>query len=189
MGFGNAGRWLALGSILLAGQRAGNAQEPPPCRSYLVPCNIGDHYSGTFHRVSTVESSNGKTTEDVTVRVLHGKARCEGSIVSTDPSALVGPIRGDGLFIVEWGVGVENDAALPWYRIAVACPGVNGSSPARLEDMMETYQQPRRKGFAVFEGSTQEESPEADPVNGVTGTVSLQWAFPLDGKAAPAPPR
>ena len=179
MSFVHPGRWLVLG-VLLAGPLPGTAQEPPPCRPSLVPCNIGHHYSGTFHRVSVLASASGKTTEDVTVRVQHGKAVCEGSIVSTDPSAQMGPIRGDGLLVVEWGVGTDDDPALPWYRIAVACPGVAGSAPARVEDMMETYKQPRRKGFTLLEGASQEESPDADPVNGVTGTVSLQWSLSLD---------
>lgn len=183
------GRWLVFGAALLLARIAGAAQDPPPCRAYLVPCNIGQHYSGTFHQISTLESPGGKTTEDVTVRVLQGKARCEGSVVSTDPSAKTGTIRGDGLFIVEWGVGVEDDPALPWYRIAAECPDLDGKPPEMRGAGIDTYRQPRRKGFTLLEGSNREESPEADPVNGVTGTVSLEWSLSLQLEAPSAPAR
>lgn len=179
-------RWMVIGTALVFARVAGGAPEAPPCKAYLVPCNIGQHYSGTFHRNSVLESSGGKTTEDVTVRIVQGKARCDGSVSSTDPSQKTGPIQGDGLLVVEWGTGVEDDPALPWYRIAVECPDLEGHPPEMRGGGLDTYKQPRRKGFAVLEGSHKEENPDADPVNGVTGTVSLEWALSL-GRAAGAP--
>ncbi len=169
-------RWLAVASLLSAGSLAAEPQDPPACRPHLVSCNIGDHYSGTFKRLSVVEYPGGKTTEDVAARVVRGKTSCEGSITSTDPSAETGPIRGDGLLAVEWGKGTEDDPEQPWYRIAVACPGVNGS-PARMGGSeIDTYKQPRRT-FSLLEGKSEEEHPETDEVNGVTGTVRLSWSL------------
>ena len=176
MSVARAVRLLLVALLPVVGPHPAHADDPPACRAYLVPCNIGGHYSGTFHWVSVLQSSRGKTTEDVTVRILHGQAACEGSIVTTDPLETGGTIKGDGLVIVEWGTGTDDDPKMPWYRIAVACPGMGGSAPASMDrDSMETYKQPRQKGFAVFEGSTDEENPDADPDNGVTGTMRINW--------------
>jgi hypothetical protein len=169
-------RLLPLALALVALPPVARADDPPACKAYLVPCNIASPYSGTFHWTTVLQSSAGKTTEDVTVRILKGKAVCEGSIVTTDPSETGGSIKGDGLVVVEWGTGTDDDPKLPWYRVAVACPGMGGSAPARMDsDHMDTYKQPRRQGFAVFEGSTEEENPDADPDNGVTGTMRITW--------------
>lgn len=88
-------------------------------------------------------------------------------------------IRGEGLLVVEWGRGTDDDPDEPWYRIAVACPGAGGLAPADMNGSVETYTQPRRSGFAAFEGTVQEAHPDADPDNGVTGTWSLMWSLAL----------
>lgn len=175
-------RWLVIGSALITASFVSGADEAPPCRSHLVHCNIGDAYSGTVHRVSVLMSATGKTSEDITVHILRGKARCEGTITSTDASVQTGPVKGEGLLIVEWGAAGE-DAPEPWYRIAASCPGPGGSSPARTDSNdMDTYKQPRRSGFSLLKGSVQDEHPDADSVNGVTGTVRLEWSLSRDGK-------
>ena len=157
-------RFVLVASALIALPLAARAEDPPACKSYLVPCNIAGAYSGTFHWVTVLQSSAGKTTEEVTVRILRGKAVCEGSI------------KGDGLVVAEWGTGTDDDPKMPWYRVAVACPGMGGSGPPSMDgDHMDTYKQPRRRGFAVLEGSIEEENPDADPDNGVTGTIRISW--------------
>jgi hypothetical protein len=171
-------RFLLVGSVLLVSPLV--ADEEPACRSHLVPCNIGQHYSGTVRWVSTLATSAETVTDDVTARVTRGRVACEGSITRNGPSGRAESIRGGGLLVVEWGRGTEDDPDAPWYRIAVACPGAGGPAPADMTDAVETYKQPRRKGFAVLEGAVQEEHPDADPVNGVTGTWSLKWSLAID---------
>jgi hypothetical protein len=121
-----------------------------------------------------------KVTEAITVHVTRGKVRCEGTVTSTGSSAETGPIRGEGLLAVEWGKGTDDDPDEPWYRISVACPDIAGPAPTDVSGGLGTYKQPRRKGFAVLEGATEWEHPDADAVNGVTGTQSLKWSFSLD---------
>jgi hypothetical protein len=143
-----------------------------------VSCNIGDPYSGTFHRVSVLEHPGGKTTEDVTAKIVRGKVSCEGSTTTTDPSASGGTIKGNGLLTVEWGKGTEDDPEQPWYRIAIACPGEDGS-PARMGGSvseMDTYEQPRQT-FSLLEGKSEEDHPSTDEANGVTGKVRLSWSL------------
>ena len=159
--------------FFLAGLAAA-AEEPPPCRMYLVSCNIGYAYSGTFSWTAVVESQAGKTTETVTARVAGGKATCEG--VTAD-----GPVKGEGLVTVETGLGTDDDPAQPWYRIAVACPGPDGA-PARMGGgELSTYKQPLKGGLAVLKGAHEEEHPDSDPVNGVKGTLRLSWALSRSG--------
>jgi hypothetical protein len=166
------GSWLALGSALVAGPLAAGAQEQPSCQARLVPCNLGHHYSGTFRWTCVAKSDAGTTTEDVTVHVVRGKARCEGSVVSTDPSATTGAIGGDGLLVVESGTGTEEDSSRPWYRIAAACPGVDGS-PAQIDGgEFNTFRQGRR-GYDLLEGALDEEIPGDE--NGGGGSLRLRW--------------
>ena len=168
---------LSLACALLAGAAAPTApEEPPPCRMYLVPCNLGEAYSGTFQWTFVVEGPAGKTTETVTARVVRGKTTCEGSVVSTDGSTQTGPIRGNGLLTVESGLGTDDDPAQPWYQIAVACPGVDGAAARMGGGETSTYKQPLW-GLASLEGSHEEEHPDTDPVNGVSGTVRLRWSL------------
>lgn len=165
------GRWWILVPALLAFPLTAAAAEPedPPCKAYLVPCNLGSSYSGTFRWVSVVQSPAGKTAEDVTAKVTRGKVRCLGSV------------EGEGLLTVETGIGTDDDPQQPWYRIAVACPGA-GSEPARMNGSeWSTYKQPRKGGIAVLEGSLEEDHPDVDPVNGVTGTIKLTWSLSQAG--------
>ncbi|HEX5044118.1 MAG TPA: hypothetical protein VFV75_14515 [Candidatus Polarisedimenticolaceae bacterium] len=152
-------RWPVSTLLLLLAFSAVAAADDPPCRAYLVPCNLGASFSGTLHYVATVEWADGKKVDDVTARIGSGKAACR------TPE---GPIAGEGQVVVERGVGTDTDPAQPWYRIAVTCPG---------KDEIDTYKQPLQGGLQRLEGSVQGEHPETDPVNGVSGTVRLTWSL------------
>jgi hypothetical protein len=174
---------MVTGLALIACSFTIGAEDAPPCRPHLVHCNIGDAYSGTFHQVSVLEYAGGKVTRDLTAHVTLGKVRCEGTLASTDPSVPAGAIKGEGLLIVEWGVGTDDDPGMPWYRIAASCPGVDGSTPVGADASdMDTYKQPRRSGFALLKGSQEEQHPDADPNNGVTGSIRMEWSLSRDGK-------
>lgn len=167
---------LLLAALLLAAH-AWAATEDLPCRYDLVPCNLGQSFSGTFSWTTTLEFSGGKTTEEVRATIVGGRVSCDGSVVSSDPGAAAGPIRGEGLLVVETGVGDDDHPGAPWYRVAVACPGPDGS-PARIEGgQRDTYHQLQKGGVAVLEGSIDEENPDADEINGVTGRVKISWSL------------
>ena len=176
-----------LGATMVVGLAvAPAAAQDLPCRAHLVPCNLAHHFSGSVSWTSAIESVAGKTTETVTVHVARGKARCEGSVASTDPGATSGRIAGEGLVVLETGIGTDEDDAAPWYRLAVACPGVDGVPAAMNGSEMSSYKQPRSGSLARVQGSREEEHPDADPVNGVTGTLLLRWSLAQEGGAAPA---
>jgi len=153
-----------LGSLLVAAALPALAQNDVPCRPYLVPCNYADHFSGTFHW----ESVLGDERESVTATITNGKAVCSGSS------------NGPGLVAVEFGLGTDDAPTQPWYRVAVACPTTR---PAEMNGTeMSTYKQPTAaREPRVLEGSSQDENPDADPANGVTGTLKLRWSLKRKG--------
>lgn len=164
-------RWAPAVAIALAASAA-VAEEPLKCRAYLVLCNVGAYYSGTVRYRAVVEArspSGGapeRTVTEFSVRVDKGKAVCEGTT------------RGPGLFVVEFGRGTDDDPEQSWYRVAVACPGDDGR-PANLDssNAFETYKRPGKDQAPKLEGSSDEPAPEVDEVNGVTGTVHLEWSL------------
>jgi len=139
------------------------AQSSLPCRPYLVPCNYGEFFNGTLHWHSTLAD----VTEDVTVTVTAGKAVCTGTS------------NGPGLVVVEIGRGMEDAPDQPWYSIAVACPTTR---PAEMNGSeYNTYRQKSVPEPKLLEGKIEEEHPDADPVNGVTGTIKMSWSLKRRG--------
>lgn len=152
--------------------------------------------------------------EDLTVEVTDGRAVCRGSARDREEGwssgrmesrhRRGGVIQGEGLLAVELGRGTEDSEDQPWVRISIACPTAAG------EDTTETFRnggslQVQRfasrppemdsngwvteklatsADYLVMTGRVSEEAPEADPSNGVTGTVTFEWS--LTRKAAPA---
>lgn len=153
-------------------------------------------------------------TEEIQVEVRDGRAVCQGRVVDREESwsrgtmesrrRRGGVIQGEGLLAVELGRGTEESEDQPWVRISIACPTAAG------EDTIETFRnggstqverftsrppemdsngwvtekQPTSADYLVMTGRVSEEAPEADPSNGVTGTVTFEWS--LTRKAAPA---
>lgn len=144
---------------------------------------------GAASCTSSERKADGTTYE-------YGKAVAEGH----DSASYNGP----GLVTVEFGRGIEGDpdrgtADQPdqdWYQIRFACPVVGGrrlavdlrtgertinaipaEAPALDHNDMEIYPKPDKSKGLVLEGSETYEPPEADPVNGVSGTVTVRWSL------------
>jgi hypothetical protein len=146
-------------------------------------------------------------TEDWIVEVKEGRAVCRGTVQGLEESwsggtlegrrRRGGTISGDGLLAVEFGRGTEDNPNQPFVQISIACPTAAG------QDTLESFRnggsfevQPFRSdppdldgnGWATGEQATpadqrvltghfSEEAPEADPVNGVTGTITFDWSL------------
>jgi len=176
-------RWLllaALGLLLVAQSAPASAEDPLPCRPNLVPCNYGEHFTGTLHWHSVLKASDppSESIEDITVTIANGKAVCGGTI---DGAA----IKGAGLLAVERGTSMEDAPDQPWYDITVSCPDGDGSTPNIDNAQIKTYEQKDTSGFKTLAGKVEAEHPDADAVNGVTGTIRIEWSLTRSGNARP----
>jgi hypothetical protein len=150
------------------------AGEPLPCRPTFVPCNYAEHFSGTLHWKSVL----GAETDELTVTVVDGKAACRGSLGGTK-------VQGPGKLAVERGISMEDAPGQPWYDISVSCPEPDGRVRDVVAGQIRTYQRKDGTGFTALAGKVDEENPDADPANGVTGTIHLDWSLSRPAGAAP----
>lgn len=168
----------------------------PVCTMAVVSCNYAHLYSGSFSWQSDLDGPYGQHRKSVTVNVLNGVATCSGSMTDViidnqgNRATRVGTILGDGLI----GIEFEKDSAgRDVYRISGACPSAHfpatpttpaiPAEPAELGSSTyeESYQQPipRSSPFppAALRGGRNVAHPDVDPANGVTGSMSVTWAF------------
>jgi hypothetical protein len=130
----------------------------------------------------------------------------------TTDARTTGTINGPGLFRIEFDKGgshsimgaaenedVDLDPNQPSYRVAVTCPSpeathtgggetsVTPSQPARWgsSEERETYDWPGSFTERTLAGRSTYFHPDADPANGVRGTVTLSWS--LTKAASPKP--
>ena len=160
----------------------GEAVEPL-CTNEVVWCNFAHLYYGSFYWKIDLRGPAGSNVIDVAVTVDAGKAWCTGSELETGPGGpWRGSITGPGL------IGVEFLDDKGTYRITVACPSPefpdhpDGSAGRASEEAalgtsysIETYKQTAKAVRADLIGGSNYPAPETDPVNGVTGSVSLTW--------------
>jgi len=153
--------------------RVGVAEEELRCNPHLVHCNYAQYFSGRVQWRASIEVSGdpsaGSKTE-ITATIEKGKATCSGTV---DGQA----IRGEGLVAVERGAKMEDDPGQPWYWIYVSCPEPDGRVPDIMETMIQTYKQKDTAGFKTLAGEIEEDHPDADPPNGVTGRIALEWSL------------
>jgi hypothetical protein len=169
----------------------------PLCTNQVVFCNYAHLYSGIFGWTIALSSSIGQDSTWAQVYVTNGSALCMGGAKSVDHGqSRRGVIMGKGLFAVEW----LEDPMYPWvYQITAACPspewppGPNGeagtpSEPAELgHNDQSTLKQPDpriRAGWTLqqtvarittLQGGLRLPAPETDPLNGVSGVVTIVW--------------
>ena len=167
------------------------------CEMKVVFCNYGFRYSGTFAWTKALSGPFGQDSAWATVNVTNGSAVCTGGATSVGQgNSSRGTVMGKGLFAVEW----LEDPMYPWvYQITAACPtanwppGPNGeagtpSRPAELgHNDMTTFPQPDpriRPGWTLeqavasittLQGSLRYPAPETDPLNGLSGVVTVFW--------------
>ena len=152
------------------------------CEMKVVFCNYAHLYSGVFSWTSAVNGPNSQEHEAVTVDVIRGVATCNGGATSSgNGRTRSGTITGPGLIAVE----LETDSLRrPVYRITVACPTpswpatpdepATPSEPAELgQNEQKSYDQPMAPTTRILVGSYSH--PENDPINGVTGTITVGW--------------
>jgi len=164
------------------------------CVHRVVPCNYAPLWTGTFSWTSVLNGPGSQYNETVQVDVVQGVAFCTGGATSSENGrSLTGRITGPALFAVEF----LQDPMYPWvYRITVACPtphwpatedaAATPSRPAELgHNEYGSERQPAAStamtlehlvaSLAKLEGSITYPSPDVDPLNGVTGNVTVSW--------------
>lgn len=147
----------------------------------------------------TATSSNlVRRTETVNVTVTRGEAVCSGTLVEDrattgdDPTRgkLRATILGKALFAVEFG----KSNGMDYFLVTVACPSEAGTdSTQNLKSLlwsgntiestlpeldgreMESDKQPATSIGMNLIGTITYPHPEVDPVNGVSGTVTVKW--------------
>lgn len=155
------------------------------CEMKVVSCNYSHLYTGVVRWNSVLKGQRSSTTVSVQVDVVMGRASCNGSQTDTDVASgsKRGNIQGDGLVAVEFEKD-ENDRLI--YNVTVACPSpawpatdFDAAIPSRRAELgdfeQQSYEQPAASVGMNLEGSNSYPAPEADPVNGVDGTVTMSW--------------
>lgn len=171
------------------------------CENLVVFCNYAFLYDGVFSWSHVITSPTSKTTEEVTVTILHGRGTCNGSeTIAENGRSQTGGITGTGLVAVEFVTEPLNDKTTkdePVYRITVACPtpGFN-----RTEDSEGSPSQPAElghndestlniKGVPIGSdliGRLTYPAPETDAANGVGGNVTIAWKLTYSTNAKPS---
>ena len=171
---------IVFGCLVIPAYAPAAAEDQLPCRPNLVHCNYAEHFSGTVHWRSVLESTNppSKSIDELTVTVTNGKADCAGTIDGR-------PVKGAGLLAVERGTSMEDEPGQPWYEISVSCPGADGRTPNIDNAQIKTYKQKDTTGFKTLADKIAEDNADADPDNGVTGTTVIDWSISRSGDARP----
>lgn len=169
------------------------------CLYRVVECNYAHLWSGMFSWSSVSNAPGEQDTETVDVTVVNGVATCNGGATSSSQGTTrTGRIQGTGLFAVEFMPALETPAVLGvtlWaYRITVACPSPHWPATANEP---ETTSNPAEMGHGEVSSDKQSAHnsamtldslisilptlqgqnsfPNADPVNSVTGNLTVKW--------------
>jgi hypothetical protein len=172
----------------------------PLCTYTVVPCNYAHLYDGTFSWTIRLQGPHGSDDLSVIASIEAGRVNCNGSQVTRRPDGVswTGTIVGRGLIGVEF---IADEAYPLASSITVACPsarfpdhadGSRGwdSEPAEVGSSFSFQTPPARARVAgePLAGTLNYPPPETDALNGVTGTVSVQWNLWRTGQPPPPPP-
>ncbi len=139
------------------------------CRAdSLSGFNCAGYYSGSVTLTSELRGSDLAQTRRVIATVTDGRVSCQVS----DSEA--GEFGGAGM------LAVTHEAALAvggGYSISVWCPASEGEQSHRGDDAMIVIMQQRAPDYAVLEGRDEHEHPDADAVNGLSGTETITWSL------------
>lgn len=163
----------------------------PVCTNNVVFCNYAHLYSGTFNWINKNSSATSSHSENVAVTVTLGVAVCNGTVVDTENGrSITGAVTGKGLIGVEFDEEVDptTNTKQTVYRITAACPSADfpatadapatPSRPAELGHFFqETLNQPIGSVGSDLLGSISLPSPETDQLNGVVGTIQINWSL------------
>jgi hypothetical protein len=156
----------------------------PICESKVVFCNYAHLYKGVFSWNDALRGGNSSTVIVMQADIDGLSVKCNGTeTITGQGTTQVLTSNGSGLVAVEFKV---DDTMRQVYNITVACPSPgNADTPSQRAELghfdQQTYdQQTTNAGVPVTPGvdligSSSYENPANDPVNGVTGTVTVKW--------------
>ena len=152
------------------------------CTPFVVACNYVNNYIGTFNWTIVLQSSIDRYEETVSVGIgADSVVSCAGEAKDTYyGQTKTGQIIGPGLLAVEFTKDANGKLV---YEITAACPtpAYPGEvvQPAELGVTigLESYEQPATSKRMNLQGGSTYPAPETDPLNGVSGTVSVTWNF------------
>ena len=138
------------------------------------------NYTGTFNWTIHVQSSVASHDETVSVGIgADSVVSCAGQASDTfDGQTTTGQIFGPGLLAVEFTTDAAGKLV---YEITAACPSAafpgEEVRPAELGKnyTLESYEQPATSKQMDLHGGSTYPAPETDPLNGVSGDVSVAW--------------
>jgi hypothetical protein len=127
--------------------------------------NCAQYYSGTVSYNSELKTPDGTEVRSITATVTGGKVSCK--VKTPDGPAFDGP----GMLAAEHsGTGTSGQ-----YNIKVWCPESAGARPTRNDyPVIDTYDQ-QAADYATLAGKDSHEHPDADSVNGISGTETIAW--------------
>jgi hypothetical protein len=154
---------VSLGHVPLAGQASGAWSK---CNmDSLATWNCAQYYSGTVTMTSELKASGVDDRRSLTATVTMGRVSCR--VKTTEAPEFEAP----GMLAVVHG-GTENSGD---YEIMVWCPDAAGERPSRRDSPVIHVMNQRAADYAALDGKDAHEHPDADSVNGVTGTETLTW--------------
>ena len=164
------GQTPLLGVVLVMLSSALHAQAPGgwACRAdSLAGFNCAHYYDGTVSLTSELKGSVQQSRR-VVATVTGGRVVCKVS--GSDVEEFEAP----GMLAV---VHEATQVVGGGYGISVWCPEAAGDTPRRGTEPQITIMKQRAANYATLEGKDAHEHPDADAVNGVTGTETITWAL------------
>jgi hypothetical protein len=131
----------------------------------LSTWNCARYYDGTVTLTSSLKTPQGTTTTAITATVTGGKVTC--TVNNGEAPEYSGP----GMLVVEHA-GTTNAGK---YAIQVWCPESAGKRPTRESYPVIEEQDLDAPDYAALAGKDEHEHPDADAVNGVSGTETIAW--------------
>jgi hypothetical protein len=131
----------------------------------LATWNCARYYTGTVTRKSELKGQNFRETWSITATVTAGRVTC--SVVKDEDPAFEAP----GMLVV----AQEGTTGSGGYGIQVWCPSEAGERVGRSDSPTIEIMDKTAKSYATLVGTESYEHPDADSVNGVSGTVAVTW--------------
>jgi len=158
--------WAALAAVSPAGLAAQRAPAWTACKTdSLSTYNCASYYSGTVTMNSTLKATGVNQFTVVTATVTAGKVSCR--LKTEETPEFTAP----GMLMVEH----DNNQNSGGYEIKVWCPDEPGKRVTRDDYALIEVMKQESRDYTRLDGQESYEHPDADDVNGVTGTVTTSW--------------
>jgi hypothetical protein len=133
----------------------------------LSTWNCARYYSGTVTLTSELKGADLRQTYHVVATITAGRVLCKVK------GSEVGEYEGPGMLAVEHSSNMNAGG----YSIDVWCPEEAGTRPTRRDSPLIRVMKQRAADYAVLTGKDPHEHPDADPINGFSGTETIEWAL------------